>query len=153
MQGEYRAYTIRDLVDAAELAYLCDSSKRDSPEARFLDIRTLIGAAMNHPPVPQADARITFDNHIEQASEYTFKIDSIAGESRDSLSREILKLALTNEKAWFALRRVFLEHTCPQNLDPMGREIRSILLSLDKDYHGKGKTEGEEAAADDNDRA
>ena len=66
MQGEYRAYTIRDLVDAAELAYLCDSSKRDSPEARFLDIRTLIGAAMNHPPVPQADARITFDNLSRQ---------------------------------------------------------------------------------------
>ena len=102
MQGEYRAYTIRDLVDAAELAYLCDSSKRDSPEARFLDIRTLIGAAMNHPPVPQADARITFDNHIEQASEYTFKIDSIArdtearADQRESVVRAAARISRTH---------------------------------------------------------
>lgn len=62
----------------------------------------------------------------------------------DELTREILKLALTNELAFHALRRVFLEHKYPSKLDPLGQSIRSILINLDKgNHHGESQTKEE----------
>lgn len=71
---------------------------------------------------------------------FEFKINSTEGMDDDSLTREMLKLALSNEKAWLALRRLFLEHTMPEKLDPMGQAIRKILQQLDLgERHGESQ--------------
>jgi hypothetical protein len=94
-------------------------------------------------PVPQSPPHIapTAINATEVHDEYTITFDTPNLEDDDVLTREILKLALANTKAWIALRHVFLEHKTPAHLDPLGRRIRSILIKLDLgDKHGESQT-------------